>query len=180
MNQVHSINWTMPRVSEKRRILGGLERDIKALIEVAIVDVKESIAWRAAEELLEVYHILSIPRYVSLRQNSPLDHHTLDRLIYEHSERTFLAMFRAKKRSFWMLVERLTGYWEKLKEVEFGRGKQCRPIYQQLAVGLFMLGCEGGGVERLRTPFGIGHGTMIVYLWRTIHALQPLISEVIR
>ena len=79
----------------------------------------------------------------------------------ENPERTFLALFRVQRPSFWKLVERVKSYWETSEE-QVGSGRTPRSIYQQFAVGMYIfLAGEGGRVEHYRVLFNIGYGTVI-------------------
>jgi len=59
--------------------------------------------------------------------------------------------------------------------------KPSRPIYQQLAVGLYVLGSTGGGgVQRSRIALNIGQGTIVSYVWRVIQVICKLLPMYIR
>ena len=169
----------MPRTSKRMRLLRDLETNIEDVVELAVIEGHNSLAWKTAEDLLEAHEILSSLRYISPReQGAQHDNGMLDRLIYENPEGSFLALFRMQRQSFWVLVDQLKSHWE-TEDNRSGRGRASRPVYQQLAVGLYVLGGEGGGVERHRVQLNIGHGTVISYLWRCIYALQHLIPTTI-
>ena len=182
ISSVNISTTTMPRISEGRAILNSLETNTEDLIELAIWDGRtQSLIWKTAKELCNLHAVLSIPWYLSSRVHGcSHEEGTLDEVIYILSERSFRANFRMKRDSFWRLVGRLGCYWETVPtEDQDGRGRKPRPIYQQLAIGLYVLGAEGGGVERHRVSLNVGHGTVILYLRRTIAALQYLRSTAI-
>jgi len=80
----------MSRTSECKAIVTDLELHTEGAIELAALeDDKESrIWWSMVEDLIEVYEILSIPRYTSPREQGPRhDEGVLDRLIYEYPGR---------------------------------------------------------------------------------------------
>jgi len=147
-------------------MLTQLETNIEDILELAILEgCRDSLPWRTAKDLLEVHEILSIPRYISPRKlGQRHEDGMLDRLIYEYPDTAFLALFRVQRQAFWKLVERLKDKWE-VAEDQAGRGPTSRPKYQQLAVGLYVLGGEGGGVERHRIALNIGYGTVQAYTW---------------
>jgi len=75
----------MPRTSERKAILAELESHMEDAIELAALeDDKESRRWwSTVEDLIEVYEILSIPRYISpLEQGPRHDESVLDRFSY--------------------------------------------------------------------------------------------------
>jgi len=70
--QIHTYRDTrMPRISERRKFLDDLETGIEDVLVLAVVEGRESTAWRMAEDLLAVHEILSIPRNISPRGRGP-------------------------------------------------------------------------------------------------------------
>jgi hypothetical protein len=55
-----------------------------------------------------------------------------------------------------------------------------RPVSQQVAVALYILGSPGTTLERARTKLNIGKGTLNTHLWRTVNFLASLASDYIR
>ncbi|KAF8416560.1 hypothetical protein EV426DRAFT_417210 [Tirmania nivea] len=86
-----------------------------------------------------------------------------------------MTLFRMQRRSFWLLVDVVTPIWPR----KTGR-KRTRPIYHQLAVGLYMLGSAGPGLEGARIGFNRGKGSVVKYLWRSIAVLSKIIQRYIR
>ncbi|KAF8459268.1 hypothetical protein BDZ91DRAFT_665626, partial [Kalaharituber pfeilii] len=130
-----------------------------------------------------MYDTIAAHRYIS-RGESAGQHssNVLYDLIHEYPDRSFLALFRMHKASFWHLVDLLQNaggedYW---KVSRAGGGPTARPVYQQVAVALYMLGGYGGGVERERIALNIGKGTAVAYLWRTIAVLIKILPEYLR
>ena len=125
-------------------------------------------------------HIAS-HRYLSLRDISAgrLDSDVLEAYIYEYPGTTFLVLFRMHRASFWQLVTILSDaggqdYWD---QRQWGTlSGFCRPIYQQIAVAIYVLGGGGGTAARTRVTLNIGHGTVWLYSWRTIEHLARLVG----
>jgi len=105
----------------------------------------------------------------------------LEGYILTSPDATFLALFRMHRASFWRVVEILTSasgveYWERSNT-----GLPARPIYQQIAAALCVLGGgEGVTRERNRITLNIGYGTMWAYTWRTIMLLARLFRDYVR
>ena len=71
----------------------------------------------------------------------------------------------------------MPGYWGLQSKV----GRPPKPIYQQIAVALFVLG-GGQTIAKSRITLNIGHGTVWKYAWRVIKLLSTssLIDQHIR
>ena len=110
--------------------------------------------------LRTIKKIVDSHRYLSSRGKSAGrhgNHDSLERYIREYPESSFRSLFRMQRASFWQLVEVLTHaggpeYW---CQNDVGRGCP-RPIYQQIAAGLYVLG-GGGTVLKSRILLNIGH-----------------------
>lgn len=104
------------------------------------------------------------------------DDSILDNYIFAYPESAFQQLFRMQRKSFWQLVEYLEGaggptYW---KQIAVGPGPRPRPVYQQIAVGLYRLGDGGGAIEQERMQLNIAHGSVQNYSWRLVVLLSKL------
>ena len=62
-----------------------------------------------------------------------------------------------------------------------GPGGPPRPVYQQVAVALYILGAgPGSTAERARIKLNIGYGTVLLYVSRTVNLLASMASEYIQ
>ena len=61
-------------------------------------------------------------------------------------------------------------------------GRPPRPIYQQIATALYILGTSGGGAERARILLDIGHGTIWEYtcIWPFVSFWSILQDDIFR
>jgi DDE superfamily endonuclease len=89
-----------------------------------------------------------------------------------------------KPESFWALVELLerkggVDYWCQNATGD-GNSSSGRPVFQQVAVALYVLGSAGATLERVRMKLNIGKGTIQAYLWRTVNLLATLSHEYVR
>jgi len=76
--------------------------------------------------------------------------------IYIQNYPTFLNLFRMHRASFWQVVEMLAGVNGKDYWVQSKTGRPSRPIYQQIAVALYILGGGGSTGERTRLALNLG------------------------
>jgi hypothetical protein len=98
-------------------------------------------------------------------------------------ESSFLVNFRMKPESSWALIELLeleggNDYW--CQNSGQAGGNSGRPVFQQVAVALYVLGSAGASLERTRMKLNIGKGTIQAYLWRTVDLLASLSREYVR
>ena len=96
----------------------------------------------------------------------------------------FLVNFRMLPERFWALVEMLEArgggdYWH-THPLSAAGGSSGRPVYQQVAIALYILGSAGASFEKIRMKFNIGKGTTQVYLWRTVNLLAVLAPEYVQ
>ena len=142
---------------------------------------EEDNAIEEIESLVAIQQTISSNRYLQPR-NQNRYHEVLEGFIHEYTETAFLALFRMHKASFRQLVQILvnasgSAYWD---HRQFSRGYS-RPIHQQIAVALYMLGGGRGGTgERSRIALNIGHGTTWSYTWKIIDVLASLIPNYIQ
>ncbi|RPB21775.1 hypothetical protein L211DRAFT_417526 [Terfezia boudieri ATCC MYA-4762] len=174
--------------AEKAEILQDIHATVETtacsyLLALDEVEEEEEIEEEHIQDLLAVQEIIAAHRYLSRDTSAGRpDIDILNAYIYEYPETAFLALFRMHRASFWQLVQILTqagteGYWDH-RAIETGRSP--RPIYQQAAMALYMLGGGGGTRERTRIALNIGFGTVWNYTWRTIKLLYGLLPEYIR
>ena len=92
-------------------------------------------------------------------------------------------MFRMHRASFWLLSDVLqqaggAGYWDGRLP---GKGQRTqRPLYQQIAVTLYMLGGAGRDMQTSGINLNIGKGTVSLYMGRTVYLLVQLLPVYIR
>jgi len=55
-----------------------------------------------------------------------------------------------------------------------------RPVYQQIATALHVLGSDGSSIERHRIHLDLGHGSVMKYTQRTIDLLATMVPDVVR
>ena len=175
----------MPRTSERAYVLESIDDAIEstACCSILVEDGGDNNAEDDIEDLMDIREIIGSHRYLSHDMNAGRHaSNTLEDYIHQFSEKTFLEFFRMHRASFWQLVDVLTQaggekYWDYRTTTH---GRKPRPIYQQIAVALYMLGGGGGTGERSRANLNIGHGTLWVYTWRTAKLLYKLVPEYIR
>ena len=182
----------MPRISERAKVLESVEDAAvfaSCVYLLASDEEEEEEEDEEAEdeeeedirELLEIHEMITSCRYLSRKASAGrVNIDILDTYIHEYPKTAFLALFRMHKESFWKLVEILTlvggdKYWDLRATMQ---GRNPRPIYQQIAVALYMLGGGGTG-ERARIALNIGHGTIWQYTWRTTELLYRLAPQYI-
>ena len=88
------------------------------------------------------------------------------------------------RESFWQLVELLTQaggakYWHQPEAGDAAPGRPSRPIYYQVAVGLYVLG-GGTTMSKSRVTMNVSQGSTWKYAWRTITLLARLLGEYVR
>ena len=178
----------MPRTSERRQVLEDLESAIEdATCDYVLSPLADGDRNRAMEkhirDLLTIHDVIASQRYLFSRTGAGRrSEASLEAYIRDSPEATFLSLFRIHRASFWRLVEMLTqagggDYWSRGSDT---RGRPARPIYQQIAVGLYVLGGGGGTAEKTHIALDIGHGTVWRYAWHTIKLLARLVPEYIR
>ncbi|KAF8421681.1 hypothetical protein EV426DRAFT_195837 [Tirmania nivea] len=132
-----------------------------------------------------VYKGISARRYIASRGISAGRHihhgidgiSILENLVKNYPEPAFLNLFRMHRTSFWTLVETITPMWP----AEHTAKKKPRPIYQQLAVALYVLrSAGGGGLERSRIALNISKGAISTYLWHSLWVLSKLLPTYVK
>ncbi|KAF8415423.1 hypothetical protein EV426DRAFT_579075 [Tirmania nivea] len=162
----------MPRTLERAQVLHDIDAVLVAAASsylLASDEVEDQMEGDKMEEesdvedILEVQDIIAAYRYISRDASTRrYEINVLDAYIHEYPETAFLALFRIHRTSFWQLVAILTqagtaGYWDH-RATEYGRS--VRPIYQQIAVAVYMLGGGGGIGERTGIAFNIGYSSV--------------------
>ena len=177
----------MPRISERARALENIEDAIKSAVCTYLLVSDEEEEEEKKEEdikdLFDAHDMIISHRYLS-HDMSAGRHANIDILesyIHEYPETVFLALFCMHRASFWQLVELLTEaggekYWDH-RVIMTGRNP--RPIYQQIAVALYVLGGGTTG-EKTRIVLNIGYGTVWLYTWRTTELLYKLVPDYIQ
>ena len=179
----------MPRISAKSQVLQDIQTAIDATTWgylFASSSEEEDDMEEDLEDLLDIRGVIASQRYMSRGGHGSAGRHADDSLeayIRDYPEDAFRRLFRMQRSSFWPLVELLTNaggaeYW---KQSPPGQPrKPARPIYQQIAAGLYMLGGGGRTVADCRVNMNIGHGTIWIYAWRTIELLARLLGEYVQ
>ena len=178
----------MPRITKKVQALRDIEHSaqiIAGLLAFSRSNDKASI-WRSLRTLLNIHTIIDSNRYLSRGDAGRHGTDILDNIIHGFSDDRFLVMFRMHRPSFWQLVKILeeaggAGYWDG-REAAYNAGRRPggrppRPVYQQVAVTLYMLGKAGSGAECSGVNLNIARGSITLYLWRTIKVLIKLLPD---
>lgn len=168
----------MPRISKKatlEKVLVEAAHDLN--IAMLLDSEPDSSDDEFIEDLLIIYECVSSSRYLQPRTVKNWNSDILEGHIQNQSNGEFLSMFRMHRDSFWKLATRLEeaggkDYWRQRPSI----GNLPRPIYQQIAVAIYVLGGGAGGAERERRMLNIGRGTVNSYLWRTIDCLNDLMK----
>ena len=175
----------MPRITNKVQALKDIE--YSAQVVAGCIALSKSTAnkknWRNLRTFVYIYSIIDSHRYLSRGDAGRHETDILDDIIYRFSEERFLMMFRMQRPSFWQLIKVLqdagkADYWDKRDPATGGRPP--RPIHEQVAVALYMLGRAGGGQACTGVNLNISKGTVSLYLWRTIKLLIQIMPEYIR
>jgi DDE superfamily endonuclease len=177
----------MPRNTDKflaENELSSLIEDevVKSLLEPELLNDDAYHAY--LDELLALADTLAGSRYLIPRSVGSAGRLSIDDAIMEFlhfPESGFLVNFRMMPQSFWALVELLEqkgdgDYWGQRSAGPLG-GNTGRPVFQQVAVALYVLGSAGGSLERTRMTLNIGKGTIQSYLWRTVNLLATMSCE---
>ncbi|KAF8423063.1 hypothetical protein EV426DRAFT_705564 [Tirmania nivea] len=142
---------------------------------------RDNMILKLLDEVMGVYRQILAHCYLAAR-GSAERHHTrgisiLKNLIRNYPESAFLNLFRMYRISFWILVDLITPMWP----TEPGAKTPPYPIYQQVAVALYVLGSVGsGGQERSRIALNISKGAVGIYLWRTLTVLSNLLPKYVK
>jgi DDE superfamily endonuclease len=180
----------MPRRSPKQALKTKLRSLIKAEVLRSILDpaLFDNAAYHGyLGDLRTLAKALTSIRYLSPRSIGSAGRLPIGDVIGEflrYPESGFLVNFRMKPDSFWALVELLErkggdNYWCQNSSSAAG-GSPGRPVFQQVAVALYVLGSAGATLERIRMKLNIGKGTIQAYLWRTVNLLASLSNEYVR
>ena len=179
----------MPRPSEKCQALEALDDAIESAIFVYLVESSSS-----EDELEDIEELIIIRESLASQRCLPTDtsaglhgEDSLEAYIHHFDDSTFRSLFRMHRASFWQLVELLTkaggtNYWGQIAEGPVAGGpvgRPPRPIYQQIAVGLCILG-GGMTMSKSRVTMNIAQGTTWKYAWRTITLLARLLGDYVR
>ena len=180
----------MPRYTDKSLLeseLSSLIKDevVRSLLEPELLN--DSTYHIYLDELVTLADTLASLRYLIPRSVGSAGRLSIDDTITEflnYPESGFLVNFRMKPESFWALVEILEqkggdDYWCQQSIGPLG-GSTGRPVFQQVAVALYVLGSAGNSLERARMTLNIGKGTIQSYLWRTLSLLASMSREYVR
>ena len=180
----------MPRRSDKylfEKKLRSIIKDelIRPLIEPVLLD--DAVYHNHLSDLVALADAIASLRYFNPRSIGSAGRLPINDVIAEflnYPESPFLVNFRMMPESFWALVELLESkgsgdYWHQ-NSVGAAGGNPGRPVFQQIAVALYVLGSAGGTLERIRMKLNIGKGTIQAYLWRTVSLLAALTREYVR
>ena len=115
------------------------------------------------EDLYACWSKLRSQRYMAPREHGSAGRHSACAthvLIYRFSDTGFRACFRMGRASFWRLIHLCEDIPEAATIFHLNGGVHAptpRPIYQQIATALYILGASGGGAERARILLDIGY-----------------------
>ena len=136
------------------------------------------------QDLMLMHDMMSSTWYLFKGPKGRAGHHAGDSLeayIHEYPDSSFLHLFRMHRESFWQLVQLLTreggnAYWCQANADIPRIGQPAMPIYQQIAIALYVL---GGGMteEKCQMLFNVGYRSIWGYTWRTIDLLTRISSD---
>ena len=178
----------MPRITAKSQVLQDIQTAINATTWgylLASSSEEEDDMEADIEDLLDIRGVITSQRYISRGVHGSAGRHADDSLeayIRGYPEDAFCWLFRMQRSSCWPLVELLSNaggpeYW---KQTPGQPRKPARPIDQQIAAGLYMLGGGGRTVADCRVNMNIAHSTIWIYAWRTIELLARLLGEYVQ
>ena len=178
----------MPRPSKRGQALEALDNAIESGIFVYLIESSSSEdELETIEELLIIRE--SITALGSLSTGESAGRHggnCLEAYIYQYNYSTLRSLFRMHQALFWQLVELLTRavgvrYWNQPEAGDAAPGprRPLRPIYYQVAVGLYVLG-GGTTVSKAQVTMNVSQGSTWQYAWRTIMLLARLLDEFVR
>ncbi|RPB18390.1 hypothetical protein L211DRAFT_854165 [Terfezia boudieri ATCC MYA-4762] len=135
----------MPQTTETAQALYQIEIEAENTIcayALASESEDENDYEEDLEDLLTLREVIASDRYLLSRNTGAGRRHDIDLLeayIQDYPNTAFLSLFRMHRASFWQVVEVLTlaggeGYW-----VQSKTGRPPRPIYQQVAVALYVV-----------------------------------------
>ncbi|RPB21082.1 hypothetical protein L211DRAFT_459760 [Terfezia boudieri ATCC MYA-4762] len=108
------------------------------LIEVLKVMPWDDLILELLGEVLGIYRKILAHRYVAARGSAGRHYSRgisiLENLIRNYPESAFLNLFRMHRISFWKLVDLISPMWPRERRAK----KPPRPIYQQVAVALYV------------------------------------------
>ena len=163
----------MPRISTRK----WLKWQIKKLLENMILFGNDKTS--DFTELMDLQAAIESSRFLVSKVRIPKSR-ALITVLLELDNRQFRQLARMNKSSFIRLVvmlEQLPIYRQ--SNHPMARNKQ-KPVWQQVFVGLSVLGCEGNGASNFRIGriFGdLGHGTVTKYKQTFIDALGYIRKE---
>ncbi|KAF9367575.1 hypothetical protein BGX21_007257, partial [Mortierella sp. AD011] len=157
----------MPHFSERKQLLV----DLKTWVLLASGDDDEE----EEEEAAQLYALASDSRYLNARAHQPQPEYFFKSHFSTLTDDQFRALFRTTRLGFQAVVERIQNHPVFSNNAFY---KQAHPAWQ-LAVALARLGSNGNGasVARMRTIFGIGAGTVTLYVMRVIKALTDISNK---
>lgn len=163
----------MPRLAERHQALQALDHAIESGIFVYLIESLSSKGdLEDIEELLIIQESIASLWSLSRAESAGrYDGDSLEAYIDTYNESAFRSMFRMHRASFWQLVELLTNpsgaqYWDQTEAAPedaapAGAAPVARPhksIYQQVAVGLYILG-GGTTMAKSRVTMNIAKGS---------------------
>jgi hypothetical protein len=177
----------MPRKSDRRRAIEWMEKKISSLqknaVEREVLSDHDSIQDEDDEHMNLILKRIKKARYIfrakkyrnrkklfDLEECLSIDSTT-------HNDEEFLFNFRLTRESFFLLLEEI----EKTETFKGCFEKGQRPVAFQLLVFLWRVGKEGSGGNTLAVSsyFGIGKGSVDIYVRRCVRALHELKEHVI-
>jgi hypothetical protein len=128
------------------------------------------------EELILMLRTIERQRYSVVRRIDPFTRSRFHHFLYEIKDTRFRKLFRMERRSFHRIVARL----EQQSMFVSVRGKVAKsPVSHHMLVFLYYMGANGNAVsnEHISSFFGIGAGTVSLYIGRTTDAIVLLRDE---
>ena len=158
----------MPRRTSKAILQHSLAHTMEfTALQILLWDDEDCNDVEFLEDLYACWSGLQSQRYMVPREQGSAGHDSgtrvLNNLIYRYSDTAFQACFGMGRVSFWQLIhlyENTPGAATIFHQNGGGNTPPPRPIYQQIATALYILGSSGGGAERARVSLNIGYGTI--------------------
>jgi hypothetical protein len=177
----------MPRKSERSDVIQAFEDQVKKQKKDALhrelleehdsdLDDRDDHTSSLLKTLRNSRYLFRSGNYRKRRKKFDLQ----DALSYDSvqfTEEEFLFCFRMKRESFLLFLEEM----KCRKAFKPGKFKKHRPVAYQLLVFLYRAGKEGtgGSASAVSCFFGIGKGSVINYVRRSVSALSEIEEEVV-
>ena len=158
----------MPKISSRNRQIKSINSMLELLLSEDNANLNKTKVTdqleKEIDELFELLQVIELDRYLTSREKTIKSNDFFQTLLLNYNDYNFKQITRVSKETFWYiegLIHNNPGFSNKSKILQ-------RPVWQQLAVTLERLGCNGNGasVERFARQWGLGIGIVIKYTKR--------------